>query len=89
MIERVGQFAGYYTNVGKALEKAVKAYDDGQKKFEEKGQSIVQSANKLLKLGAKQSTKNPVPELLDVDDIPALNKTDLFDSKEDTDIIEN
>ena len=62
MIERVGQFAGYYTNVGKALEKAVKAYDDGQKKFEEKGQSIVQSANKLLKLGAKQSTKNPVPE---------------------------
>ena len=89
MIERVGQFAGYYTNVGKALEKAVKAYDDGQKKFEEKGQSIVQSANKLLKLGAKQSTKNPVPELLDVDDIPALDKTDLFDSKEDTNILED
>ena len=89
MIERVGQFAGYYTNVGKALEKAIKAYDDGQKKFEEKGQSIVQSANKLLKLGAKQSTKNPIPELLDVDDIQALNETDLFDSKEDTDILED
>lgn len=83
MIERVGQFAGYYTNVGKALEKAVKAYDDGQKKFEEKGQSIVQSANKLLKLGAKQSTKNPIPELLDVDDVTALEEGDTITPIED------
>lgn len=76
MIDRVGQFCKRYQALGQALAKANQAYDDGNKKLAPTGQSITQTANKLLKLGAKQSNKNPVPELLDMDDIPALEVTE-------------
>ena len=64
MIDRVGQFVTKYEEVGKALEKAQKAYDGGKAKLEDHGQSILMSANKLVKLGAKNG-KNPVPTLAD------------------------
>ena len=69
VIDRVGQFVKKYNDVGDALMKALKAFDDGKKKLEDRGQSIVLSANKMVKLGAKQSLKNPVPCLLDVDEV--------------------
>lgn len=68
MIERVGQFVKKYDEVGNALTKAQKAFDDGKKKLEDKGQSIIVSANKLIKLGTKNS-KTPLPSLTDVDEI--------------------
>lgn len=73
MVDRVGQFVKRYDEVGEALTKAQKAFDDGHKKLEDKGQSILVSANKLLKIGAKQSPKNPVPELEDIDIIEDLD----------------
>ena len=69
MIDRVGQFVKKYNDIGDALMKAQKAFEDGKKKLEDRGQSIVLSANKMLKLGAKQSLKNPVPSLLDVEEV--------------------
>lgn len=72
MVERVGQFVKKYDEVGNALTKAQRAFDDGKKKLEDKGQSIVMSANKMIKLGAKQSQNNPVPELLDIDAVEAI-----------------
>lgn len=72
MVDRVGQFVKKYDEVGNALTKAQKAYDDGKKKLEDKGQSIVLSANKMIKLGAKQSQTNPIPELLDIDNIEQI-----------------
>lgn len=69
MVDRVGQFVKKYDEVGNALTKAQKAFDDGKKKLEDKGQSIVLSANKMIKLGAKQSQTNPIPELLDIDNV--------------------
>ena len=72
MVERVGQFVKKYDEVGSALTKAQRAFDDGTKKLEDKGQSIVMSANKMIKLGAKQSQNNPVPELLDIDAVEAI-----------------
>ena len=69
VIERVGQFVKKYNDVGDALMKAQKAFEDGKKKLEDRGQSIVLSANKMLKLGAKQSLKNPVPSILDVEEV--------------------
>ena len=72
MIDRVGQFTAKYEAVGKALKQAQKAYDEGERKLSEKGQSILLTCKKLEKLGAKQSGKNPLPALLDADDIPAL-----------------
>lgn len=61
MLDRVGQFLKKYSAIGIALQKAQDAYDDGQKKLQPQGQSILQTANKLIKLGAKQSDKNPLP----------------------------
>lgn len=72
MVDRVGQFVKKYDEVGNALTKAQKAFDDGKKKLEDKGQSIVLSANKMIKLGAKQSQTNPIPELLDIDNVEQI-----------------
>lgn len=69
MLDRIGQFQKKYDAVGKALEAAQKAYADGQKKLDPQGQSIMGTAGKLIKLGAKQSSRNPLPGLLDVEDI--------------------
>ena len=67
MMDRVGQFLDRYKAIGKALENAGKAYDAAGKKLEPSGQSIIQTCAKLQKLGAKQSVKNPIPQLQDAD----------------------
>lgn len=61
MLDRVGQFYERFQAIGAALDKAKGAYDDAGKKLEEKGQSIMQTANKLIDLGAKQNVKRPIP----------------------------
>lgn len=63
MIDRVGQFMKKYEALGSALRKAQDAYDDGTKKLQPQGQSILQTAGKLVRLGAKQSDKNPLPQI--------------------------
>jgi DNA recombination protein RmuC len=73
MLNRVGQFWKEYEAMGRALKKASEAYEDGRKKISDGGQSINTTANQLIKLGAKQSDKNPLPQLLDIDEIPALD----------------
>ncbi len=51
------------------LDAARKAYEDGEKKLQPQGQSILQTCGKLQKLGARQSAKNPLPQLVDIDEI--------------------
>ena len=63
MLDRVGQFMKRYQAIGKALETATKAYEDGEKKLLPNGPSILQTCAKLTKLGARQSDKNPLPQL--------------------------
>ena len=63
MLDRVGQFMKKYQAMGKALESAQKAYEEGEKKLLPSGQSILQTCAKLQKLGAKQSTTNPLPQI--------------------------
>lgn len=63
MLDRVGQFVKKYQAMGKALDAARKAYEDGERKLQPSGQSILQTCAKLQKLGAKQSTTNPLPQL--------------------------
>lgn len=67
MMDRVGQFLDRYRAIGKALENAEKAYEAGGKKLEPSGQSIIQTCVKLQKLGAKQSSRNPIPQLQEAD----------------------
>ena len=73
MIDRVGLFMEKYKAVGDALNKAQSEYIDAGKKLDVKGQSILNTSAKLIKLGAKNSDKHPIPALLDIDDIPSLD----------------
>ena len=72
MLERVGQFMKKYEAVGQALNRATQAYEEGGRKLAPTGQSILTTCAKLQKLGAKQSDKNPLPPITDIDDIPQL-----------------
>lgn len=72
MLDRVGQFIKKYELLGKALQSAQTAFDEGQRKLNPNGQSIINTAGKLIKLGAKQSSKNPIPQLIDVEEIAPL-----------------
>ncbi len=60
MIERVGMFMDKYKAMGTALDKARSEYDDGIKKLSPEGQSIQNTAKKLIALGAKNSAKHPL-----------------------------
>lgn len=72
MIDRVGLFVKKYDAIGVALEKATSEFNEGKKKLLPSGQSIINTSNKLLKLGAKNSDRNPIPTLLDVDEIQQI-----------------
>ncbi len=72
MVDRVGKFVKNFEGIGSALKNAQKAYDEAGKKLEERGHSIIRTSQKLIDLGAKQNDKYPIPELLDVDDIPEI-----------------
>lgn len=63
MIDRVGQFMEKYEAVGKALKKATEEYEAAERKLSPQGQSIINTSNKLIKLGAKNSDKHPVKTL--------------------------
>ena len=72
MLDRVGQFMKKYEEIGTALDKAQKAHQDAARKLAPTGQSILTTCAKLQKLGAKQSDRNPLPQITDIDDIAAL-----------------
>lgn len=63
LMDRVGIFMKKYQSIGKALENATKAYEEGEKKLQPSGPSILQTCAKLQKLGARQSANNPLPQL--------------------------
>jgi DNA recombination protein RmuC len=72
MLERVGQFMKKYEAIGQALKRATQAYEEGGNKLAPTGQSIITTCAKLQKLGAKQSDKNPLPTLTDINEIPQI-----------------
>ena len=65
MLDRVGQFMKKYEAVGKSLEAALKSYEEAGRKLSPSGPSILQTCSKLRKLGARQSDRNPLPQLQD------------------------
>ena len=66
MINRVAKFYEYYEKIGDSLVKAQKAFNDGKIKLEDKGYSIIKTANDLSKLGAKGN--NDLLQKFDFDD---------------------
>ena len=75
MLNRLGQFYKEYQEIGKALENAKAAYDQGEKKITTGGQSINTTAKQLISLGAKQSNINPLPYISNNEDINDLITT--------------
>ena len=65
ILDRVGLFMKKYQAIGRALGAATDAYNEGEKKLQPGGQSILQTCGKLIKVGAKQSVRNPLPQLAD------------------------
>lgn len=72
MINRLGQFMKHYNEVGSMLDKAKAAFDHGRDKITEGGQSVITTANKLVRLGARMDASNPIAPLLDIDDVQQL-----------------
>lgn len=72
MIERVGMFMESFDAIGIELKKAYDAFSKGKEKLTPGGQSIVTTANQLIELGAKNSKKHPIKNIIDIADIPAL-----------------
>ena len=62
MLRRVGDFIKRFEKVGKDIETLHKDYDEAYKKAYTGRQSIVQKANDLKVLGAKESANAPIPE---------------------------
>ena len=62
MIDRVADFASAHAAMGKKLEEAVKEYEKCSAKIGDSGQSILVSANQLVKLGIPKNPKKPLPE---------------------------
>lgn len=70
IVKRVGMFTEHYNKIGSALQDVVKAYNNGQAKLSEKGQSISKKCNELIELGAKQDSKYKLPT--NADDVPQI-----------------
>lgn len=64
MLQRVEIFMEKYTNIGKKLDDARKAYDEGMDKLRDRGTSIPVTCRKLIKLGAKPKNKGKVDPAL-------------------------
>lgn len=62
MLKRVGEFVERFNKVGKDLLTAQKDYEDARNKVFTGRQSIVQKANELKLLGAKEHSQKPIPE---------------------------
>ena len=65
MLKRVGMFVKNMEEIGAALGKAQEAYGKGVARLGDRGQSIVTTCRKLERLGARQDSKNPLPNELD------------------------
>ena len=62
MVDRVYDFTKAHAAMGDKLRDALKQYDIVSAKIGESGQSILTSANQLIKLGVPRNPKKPLPE---------------------------
>jgi DNA recombination protein RmuC len=71
MLTRVGLFLKSFNEMGKNLEKANISYTEAKKKLMPQGQSIVNTCDKLEKLGAKQHPKHPITRFDEIEGLEA------------------
>ena len=62
MIDRVSDFTTAHAAMGKKLKDALEEYEKCSAKISDTGQSILVSANQLVKLGVPKNPKKPLPD---------------------------
>lgn len=62
LLDRLGDFLQRYHKVGEQLEQARRAFDFSTNKLSEGRQSVVQKANELKQLGAKENPNRRIPK---------------------------
>ena len=65
LLDRLGDFIQRYHKVGEQLEQVRKAFDFSANKLNEGRQSVVQKANELKALGAKENPNRRIPNTVD------------------------
>lgn len=75
LLDRLGDFIQRYNKVGDQLEQARRAFEHSTNKLNEGRQSVVQKANELKSLGAKENPNRRIPKAemplgVEADDIP-------------------
>ncbi len=65
LLDRLGDFIQRYNRVGEQLDQARKAFDFSCNKLNEGRQSVVQKANELKQLGAKENPNRRIPQTVD------------------------
>jgi DNA recombination protein RmuC len=71
MLTRVGLFLKSFNEMGKNLEKVKISYTEAKKKLIPQGKSIVNTCDKLEKLGAKQNPKHPITRFDEIEELEA------------------
>ena len=77
LLDRLGDFIQRYQKVGEQLEQVRKAYDFSVNKLNEGRQSVVQKANELKQLGAKENPNRRIPQT--TDSLEISSEHDLFE----------
>ena len=65
LLDRLGDFIQRYTKVGEQLDQARRAFDFSANKLNVGRQSVVQKANELKSLGAKENANRRIPSAID------------------------
>jgi DNA recombination protein RmuC len=65
LLDRLGDFAKRYNELGDRLEKVNKAYEETNNKLVSGKQSVVKKARELIDLGAKENPNRRIPEPTD------------------------
>lgn len=66
-VSRVGEFVDRFNDVGAKLDAAQKAFGFAQGKLKDGNQNLLKPAQDLIKLGARQNPKHPLPKSVDED----------------------
>lgn len=77
LLDRLGDFVQRYQKVGEQLEQVRKTYDFSVNKLNEGRQSVVQKANELKQLGAKENPNRRIPQT--TDSLEISSEHDLFE----------
>ena len=64
LLDRLGDFIQRYNKVGEQLDQARRAFDFSANKLSEGRQSVVQKANELKQLGAKENPNRRIPNIV-------------------------